>query len=304
MYNYTAFGLDISSELEFNELSLCENTSELPDLVFRLVDLGCEIPPIGSPAIFDFDDDLKCQMTWPGILSARISGPDLVEVQVYPEVSRRLVPFALLGPVLGWVLHLRGLLVLHASAITWHGKTIALIGDKGAGKSTTATAFLRAGARLLTDDLLAIDLANFNRPTCLPAYAQIKLVKETSEQVRPPGSNPLPLVWDDFPKRQYRLGEMQQTPMPCDYVFVLNRTEHDLSLEWLKGIDAVASLMRFTYNTRFTDAPARLQKPDQRLKNCASIALSARVGRFHVPHDLDQLDEAIRFVGDTISLKE
>lgn len=300
MHNYRAFGLHISSELEFKELTPLDHVVDSPDLEFRLKDFGCEIPEMGAQPEFDFEDEIVCQMIWPGMVCARIVGPNLIEVQLYPGVLERLIPFPLLGPVLGWALHLRGYFVLHASAVAWQGRTIVLLGDKGAGKSTTATAFLRAGANLLTDDLLAIDMINFERPTIMPAYGQIKLVTETSKQISPPDSEELPLVWDNFPKRQYRVSDMQQTPMPCDYVFVLNRTENDLSIDWLDGIQALAHLMRFSYNIRFTEAPDRLQRPDRHLKYCASVAKSASVGRLNVPHDLRRLDDAIAFVSETL----
>src|SRR5215469_301127 len=43
----------------------------------------------------------------------------------------------LLGPVLGFVLRLRGRTCLHASAVAVGGQAIALAGSSGAGKSTT-----------------------------------------------------------------------------------------------------------------------------------------------------------------------
>ncbi|MFK3983006.1 hypothetical protein ACI2K4_21845 [Micromonospora sp. NPDC050397] len=45
-----------------------------------------------------------------------------------------------------------GALTLHASAIGFGGHAVAVIGDKGAGKTTTALAAVAAGARLVSND--------------------------------------------------------------------------------------------------------------------------------------------------------
>jgi hypothetical protein len=63
----------------------------------------------------------------------------------------------LLGSVLAFVLQLRGITCLHASAISVDGKAVALAGPSGAGKSTTAAAFARRGFVAITDDLLALE---------------------------------------------------------------------------------------------------------------------------------------------------
>ena len=52
----------------------------------------------------------------------------------------------LLGPVLAFVLRLRGITCLHASAFCINGHAVALTGHSGAGKSTTAAAFAGRGA--------------------------------------------------------------------------------------------------------------------------------------------------------------
>jgi hypothetical protein len=53
---------------------------------------------------------------------------------------------------------LQELEVLHASAVALSGRAIAFLGPSGAGKTTLATRLLARGARLLTDDVLAVAL--------------------------------------------------------------------------------------------------------------------------------------------------
>lgn len=66
----------------------------------------------------------------------------------------------LLGPVFSCVLRQRGLTCVHAAVVRVDGKLIALVGDSGAGKSTTALALVQEGAALVSDDVAV--LANTN----------------------------------------------------------------------------------------------------------------------------------------------
>src|SRR5262249_18582246 len=62
----------------------------------------------------------------------------------------------LLGPIFGFLLRLRGVICLHASAIAIDGQAIVLIGQAGAGKSTTAAAFTQQGYPALSEDVVAL----------------------------------------------------------------------------------------------------------------------------------------------------
>ncbi|MFY9730089.1 MAG: hypothetical protein WAK24_05745, partial [Candidatus Acidiferrales bacterium] len=62
----------------------------------------------------------------------------------------------ILGPVLGLLLRFRGVTCLHASAVAIGGSVIAFVGAEGAGKSTTAAAFARAGYAAVSDDVVAL----------------------------------------------------------------------------------------------------------------------------------------------------
>jgi hypothetical protein len=62
----------------------------------------------------------------------------------------------LLGPVLGFVLRLRGVTCLHASAVALGQQAVAFLGPAGAGKSTTAAAFASQGHPVLSDDITVL----------------------------------------------------------------------------------------------------------------------------------------------------
>lgn len=64
------------------------------------------------------------------------------------------------GPVLGFVLRQRGITCLHASAISINTRAVALVGYRGAGKSTTAAAFALRGHGVLCEDVTALGSQN------------------------------------------------------------------------------------------------------------------------------------------------
>lgn len=62
----------------------------------------------------------------------------------------------LLGPVFSCVLRQRGLTCIHAAVVRLDNRLIALVGDSGAGKSTTALALVQEGAALVSDDIAVL----------------------------------------------------------------------------------------------------------------------------------------------------
>jgi len=80
----------------------------------------------------------------------------------------------LLGPVLAFLLLLRGVVTLHASAITIDNGAIALVGPAGSGKSTTAAGFAQKGFSVLSDDVTILDDRD-GEFYVTPTYPRIRL---------------------------------------------------------------------------------------------------------------------------------
>ena len=81
----------------------------------------------------------------------------------------------LLSHVMSFALLKQGVESLHATAVVINGKAVAFLGDCGEGKSTLAAACLKAGATLLTDDLLVLEPAG-NRLLAHPGTPHVKLM--------------------------------------------------------------------------------------------------------------------------------
>ncbi len=80
----------------------------------------------------------------------------------------------LLGPVLGFVLRLRGTLCLHASLIECDGRAFAILGPVGAGKSTTAAALAKRGCGVLSEDVAPVTAVDGGYRVH-PGYPRIRL---------------------------------------------------------------------------------------------------------------------------------
>jgi hypothetical protein len=62
----------------------------------------------------------------------------------------------LTGPILGFVLRLRGMLALHASAVQIGDRAVILVGPHGAGKSSTAAGLAMRGCPVVADDVVHV----------------------------------------------------------------------------------------------------------------------------------------------------
>jgi hypothetical protein len=117
----------------------------------------------------------------------------------------------------------RGHLCLHASIVRIGGSVVALAGDSGAGKSTTAMALRARGHALLTDDVAIIDLGH-DRPMAIPFRRNVHLLPDAAAALGLEFAALPPLA--GFPEKSAFLPEEQSAdPQPLDWIVILDRTD-------------------------------------------------------------------------------
>jgi len=157
----------------------------------------------------------------------------------------------LIGPVIAFVLRLRGAVCLHASSIAIGGRAIVLVGESGAGKSTTAAAFARLGFPILSDDVAVLS-GQGGRFLVQPGHPRINLWADSVEELF--GSkDALPRISPTWDKRYLALGgdahRFQAAPLPLGAVFVLGERADTVTVPIAGEFGANEALMTLIANT-------------------------------------------------------
>ncbi len=94
----------------------------------------------------------------PGVARLLVRGGNEILIERQPEANDEMVRLLLIDTGVALLLHQRGLLPLHASAVVTPAGAALFMGHSGAGKSTLLGEFLRRGYPMLAEDLAAVRL--------------------------------------------------------------------------------------------------------------------------------------------------
>jgi hypothetical protein len=165
----------------------------------------------------------------------------------------------LLGPILGFVLRLRSVVCLHASAVVLKAGVVAIAGTNGTGKSTSAARFASLGHRILSDDLLPLR-KNGEAVMADSGYPRIRLWPDAVEHLYGP-STELPALTPTWNKRYLDVaGQFQHERLPLAAVYILGQRGSRPAaplLEPLSSSDAFVALVSNTYCNYMLDRSMR-----------------------------------------------
>ncbi len=263
-YRYTAYGLDVESDLELPELVAADGTAAAPDLRIRLG----SVPP-------RLEDPTESRVLWSARPGEWLQAIDGVGRYYVHDGGRELVierdggtdadlRAFLFGTTLGAIFHQRGLFVLHACTVALPGGAVAVAGAPGAGKSTTLAALLKRGHRVLSDDKTVVRFGA-DGPEVLAGYPTLRLWRDAVNRI---GADPddLPALREGMDKYLYRTQAFQHEPAPLLALVVLGtrralrpgapdadaEASELLSIP-LHGHEAIRAVLRQTYRRRIVN---------------------------------------------------
>lgn len=172
-FSYKVYGLQVCSDkpvLEFEPLVAEGQT----DVRIRWHELE-SLPTYGdNDWHFDVSHD-QATLSFKGIGVFHIADTATILVKIECDADTRMVERYLSGVVFAVLLHLRGLVVYHASSVAINEKeAVAFIGESGAGKSTLAALLHLRAFPCLADDVTAIKVDS-QRIDIIPGFPRLKI---------------------------------------------------------------------------------------------------------------------------------
>lgn len=226
-------------------------------------------------------------------------GAALVSVRWVEPLTEEDAAVYFLGPVLGFVLRLRGLVPLHASAVIIGGRASVFLGGAGAGKSTTAAAFASLGYPVLSDDLVPI-IERDDEFFAHPSHPRLSVWPDSATALFG-AANSLPRLTPTWDKRYLELQNgyrFHDVATPLDVIYCLgDGTQMPVSTSGhgaLRPQEALMALVRNTYGNYLLDAPMRRQE----FELLGRLAEHVPVRALSFGHDITELVERCRALAD------
>lgn len=301
---YRAFGLTLQSDIELPELRPAPGGGK-PDVLIRLgvVDLDDRgLEPISAnvlagPEVFIMDV--------PGCAIIAVARGREIMVQPHPGESDANIRAYLLGSAIGALLHQRGLLPLHASAVLADGAAVAFLGRSGAGKSTLALQLHDRGYPLVGDDICAVAAGPAGEARVWPGLNRLKLWRASLDAA---GLNAKDLepVHDSMDKFQW---PARQMAADGDYrlqaIYLLSEPQDKAgAIEPVQGAAAVKALMDHTFRGQLV---APMGRPARHLHQCLEVLRSTPVfllrrqwGLGALNADVDRLEQHLARRAETL----
>lgn len=277
MYASSAYGLKIASERPLLDPI---HSSGDPDVTvqFGPLDSVSSEPDQGQNIVVELPFNLKFSIQ---------NGCEII-VDVPSDIDFSLVRPHILGTGMAFVLRQRGFLVLHASCVAKGDEAIAFLGGSGWGKSTLASAFHQHGYRLITDDVMAIQM-NTSIPQVWPSFPEVKLLPDAADvlQVSDQTSLRQPLGY----KQTQRL-DAQFTTQPVSL-----RQFYVLRLGEQHQIEPMSQTQSFVELIQHSRAIKTLRDPSVRVQHfhqCSELVKVVPMGYLKRPRSLEQLPQVIQ----------
>jgi len=290
MYAYRFSGLSVFSEMALPGAHAVPS-GEPPDVTVRFGDVPRQLaaPSASGPSWQRQGDAIL--LCVPGLARYLIRGGDAITVALEDGALARDASVFVLGTSLGMILHQRGLLVLHGSAVARDGRALVLLGRSGAGKSTAAAALCRKGFSFVTDDVCVVRTDAGGMPLVLPDGRQLKLWQPSIDALELTDRRG-EVVRETFEKYFVAPGATVGEPPVLEAIYLLrkSRPPFEDGIEALSVPDAMRMIEREAYRPALR---RQLSSPQEMMAQAVGTLRHARAFMFTRPLEFGKLDATL-----------
>lgn len=284
---YSAYGLIVHSEIPLPELIATVATDADVWIQFGTIS---DNPLSTADSLHCYQNtDQGMYLYWQGVGTFLIQAGQNVLIDLETNLDEDRLRLFILGAVMGVVLHQRGFLVLHASAVALGGEAVAFVGQKRWGKSTMAATLHDRGHSLMADDVVALEVHHHRPIQVQPAFPQIKLWPDAITCI---GKQPddLPRLGARLEKRNHQLSSgFMSDILPLKHIYVLGQGD-DIAIQPLQPQEIIQHLLQNSYVTRFGQTLLQ-ERGTSHFKQLMILAQQVPLFRLLRPASLDLLPD-------------
>lgn len=300
-YYYHAFGLNIKSVFKMPEL-LCNENKLLFDIEILInndTDYEVDLP---SNPFRHYVINKQVLFYVPDVANFLIKDGNTIIVSPLKTNVDEVIRLYTLGTCMGVILMQRGIMPLHGSALEINDKAYAIVGESGAGKSTIASAFIKKGYKLLSDDVIAITKFNIDEPYVIPSYPQQKLWQESLDHFGERSEQFSPIYERETKFSVPVPSDFSQIPRPLAGVIELIKSNRDeIKISPIQGLDRFRVLFEQTYRNFLIP---KLGLTDMHFQQSAAIIKNSEMFTLQRPIEQFTAFELVSTIIDTISQEE
>jgi hypothetical protein len=252
VYTYSLCGLHTRSDIPLTSISSSQSAGASADILIQ-------IAPGHPPAAKNLNRGVLEHSGEGWLIKIQgVADYEVIrgrEIRVWPATgaTQKDIEIFLSGLVWATLCHQRGLLPLHASAVTTKGGIVAFAGPSGSGKSTTAALMGTLGYELVTDDMLPI---SFNREAVPGAWPYLRRLKLHDRAVVQLALTSTDVVSEELDKEKYyvcpkNVADDKWNRLDRIYLLENDSPNSRASIEQITGAETVRALVDQTYYLDF-----------------------------------------------------
>ena len=234
-------------------------------------------------------------LSWRAVGQLVVQGSNQILITPAPGADEEALRLFVVGAGFGVLLHQRGFLVLHGSAVIIDGECRRLPWRKGLGKVDDGRGATAARAcRFISDELLVIRFEGENGAQVMPGSSPIKLWSDALVSV---GGNPdtsVP-VRPGHPKYFVSESTITEGEFPLRTLFLLDVGD-TLAVAEVPPAAAFFSVAPHVYVCRFGTGFLQATGADRTFRQLSLLLKRTSVMRLYRQRDLSQLSEIARLV--------
>jgi len=288
LYKYKIYGLTVESVIELPDLIAIPsgtpdvqiNIGMVPESLSNPIDTGIFYQATKNDFLFRFDK----------VGAYRIQDGNKITVQVIGEIED--VRLFLLGSAFGALLHQKGILAIHGSAISTPKGAIIFSGSSSVGKSSLVASLVKRGFNFIADDIAAIH-KHTDGFKVHPGIPHIKLWKDVVKDLNI--KNNLPKVRDSMEKYKNPIGnEFFKIPININKIIILSvKNSPGYVIREIKGAEKFEILDRNTYRNHYIKGLQTSQIHFEHISYLASSTPIFQVQRPSSPLNVNELTEFV-----------